>query len=262
MPSDALAQPNLHYKAIGNGPPLVILHGLFGSWHNWAPVARELSDRFRVLLVDQRNHGDSFHAAPLDYGHLAGDVLRLLDALAIPRMVLLGHSMGGKAALWLADRHPERVEKMVIVDITHRAYPPVSRAAIEGLCDLNLQGLTRLQQAEERLRTAIPDPSVRLFLLKNLVRSPAGLRWKIDLDAIRHGYDGLCGPLALRGGPTPALFVCGERSDYVRAEDWPEVQRLFPHAQRVVVPAAGHWVHVDQEARFLAAVRPFLGVTS
>jgi len=252
----------LHYKAFGAGPPLVILHGLFGCWHNWYPVATALSNEFRVLAVDQRNHGDSFHAEPHDYNHLADDLLRLLDALALPRAVLLGHSMGGKAVLRFADRHPERVDRMVIVDIAHRRYPPVHLPAIDALSKLDLTGLTRLKEADRRLAPAIPDPALRLFLLKNLAHAPTGLRWKVDLAAIRRGYEGLCDALPLRGTSTPALFVCGGRSEYVRADDWAEVQRLFPNARRVVLPAAGHWVHVDDEPGFLAAVRPFLRVTS
>jgi esterase len=258
MTSTESTPAGLHYQSFGSGPPLVILHGLFGCRHNWYPVARALADRFRVLAVDQRNHGGSFHAEPLDYDQLAGDLLRFMDDLALPQAALLGHSMGGKAALQFADRHPERVARMVIVDITHRGYPPTHRPAIDALCGLHLAGLTRLKEADARLQPLIPDPGLRLFLMKNLTRSPGGLRWKINLEAVRCGYEGLCGPLALRGGRTPALFVCGGRSDYVREDDWPEVQRLFPRAQRVVLTGAGHWVHVDDQPGFVAAVRPFL----
>lgn len=259
MTSTDRAQATLHYKAFGSGPPVVILHGLFGCWHNWYPVARALGDRFRVLAVDQRNHGDSFHAEPLDYDQLAEDLLRLLDELALPQAALIGHSMGGKAVLQFADRHPERVERMVIVDIAHRSYPPRHLPAIEALCRLDLAGLTRLKEADRRLQPSIPDAGLRLFLLKNLAHSPAGLRWKINLQAIRRGYDALCGPLPLRGTRTPTLFVCGGRSDYVGEDDWRDLQRLFPRAQRVVIPGTGHWVHADDEPRFVAAVRLFLG---
>ena len=258
MPSTRSTPVPLHYRAFGSGVPLVILHGLFGCWHNWYPVARALADRFRVFAVDQRNHGDSGHAEPLDYEHLADDVRSLLDELGLPRAVLLGHSMGGKTALRFADRFPGRVDRLIVVDIGPRAYPPVHREAIDALCGLELKDIPRLRDADQRLAPAIPDPALRLFLLKNLARSPAGFRWKVNLEAIRRGYAGLCAPLPLRGGPTPALFVCGGRSDYVRDGDWPAVQGLFPRAQRVVISGAGHWVHVDDEPGFLAAVLAFL----
>jgi esterase len=258
MTSTGFAPAPLHYRAFGSGPPLVILHGLFGCWHNWYPVARALADRFRVLAVDQRSHGDSVRAEPLDYEHLAGDVRGLLDGLGLAQATLLGHSMGGKAALRFADRFPERVDRLIIVDICHRAYPPVHRPAIEALCGLDLKTLTRIKEADGRLAPAIPDAAVRQFLLKNLARSPAGFRWKVNLEAVRRGYEGLCGRLPLQGGPVSALFVCGGRSDYVRDGDWPEVQRLLPRAQRVVIPGAGHWVHIDDEPGFLAAVCAFL----
>lgn len=258
MPRTLSTPVPLHYRVFGDGPPLVILHGLFGCWHNWSPVARALSDRFRVLAVDQRNHGESGHAEPLDYERLCDDLRSLLDELGLPRVALLGHSMGGKAAMLFADRFPERVDRLIVVDIGPGACPPVHRGAIEALCELELNAVSRLKDAERLLAPAIPDAALRLFLLKNLARSPAGVRWKVGLGAIRRGYEGLCAALPLRGGQTPALFVCGGRSEALPDADWPAVQRIFPHARRVVIPEAGHWVHADDEPGVLSAVRTFL----
>jgi esterase len=182
-----------------------------------------------------------------------------MDALAVDRASLLGHSMGGKVGLRFAALFPERLERLVVVDITHRASRPVYAEAIEALARLDLESLTRLKDAEERLRPAIPDPTVRLFLLKNLDHLPdGGYRWKVNLDVIRRAADVICGPVAVPRTPVPSLFIRGGRSDYIRDADWVELRQLFPQAELATIPHAGHWVHVDDPPGFLRVVRDFL----
>ena len=249
----------LHFKRYGSGEPLFILHGLFGCWNNWHPVAKALSRRFCVCVPDLRNHGRSFHSARFDYDVMAGDVQQLMDALAVDRVSLLGHSMGGKVALRFAALFPERLERLIVVDITHRACRPVYAEAVEALARLDLKSLTRLRDADERLRPAIPDPAVRLFLLKNLDRLPDGnYRWKVNLDAIRSALDVICGPVAVRRTLAPCLFIRGGRSDTIRDADWPETRRVFPQAELATIPHAGHWVHVDDPPGFLRLVNEFM----
>lgn len=249
----------LHCKRFGSGEPIFILHGLFGCWNNWHPVAKKLSRRFRVVVPDLRNHGQSFHSVRFDYDVMADDVQRLMDALAIERATLIGHSMGGKVALRIAALFPERVARLIIVDITHRASRPVYGAAVEALARLDLASIQRLKDADERLRPAIPDPVVRLFLLKNLERLPDGAcRWKVNLKAIRSNLDRIFGPVAVQASATPCLFIRGGRSEHVRDSDWPEIRRTFPQAEWATIPHAGHWVHIDAEPAFLNAVEEFL----
>jgi pimeloyl-ACP methyl ester carboxylesterase len=249
----------LHCKRYGAGEPLIILHGLFGCWDNWDPVAKDLSRRFCVYVPDLRNHGRSFQSARFDYDVMADDIRRLMDDLGVIRASLLGHSMGGKVALRFAALFPERLERLIVVDITHRACRPVYVEAVEALARLDLKSLSRLKDAEERLRPAIPDPAVRLFLLKSLDHLQDGsYRWKVNLEAIRNTLDIICGPVAVRRTLTPCLFIRGGRSDYIRDAGWPEIRTIFPQAELATLPHAGHWVHVDDPPGFLRVVSEFM----
>lgn len=252
-------QQILHYKTFGSGEPLIILHGLFGGWDNWYPVAKDLSRRFGVHVPDLRNHGQSFHSARFDYDAMADDIRRLMDALGLTRASLLGHSMGGKVAMRLADMFPQRVMRLVIVDITHKACRSIPADVIDALIRLDLKSLMRLKDAEQRLRPAIPDPAVRLFLLKNLDHPPGGgYHWKVNLDAIRRNHAEICGPVTVRRFLNACLFIRGGQSDYIQDEDWPEVKTIFPRAELVTLPHAGHWAHVDDKPGFLEAVKEFM----
>lgn len=252
-------QQNLHYKTYGSGEPLIILHGLFGGWDNWHPVAKDLSQRFGVYVPDLRNHGRSLHSPCFGYDAMADDIRGLLDELGLARAVLLGHSMGGKVAMRFASLFPQRVMRLIIVDITHKACRPIHSDAIDALGSLDLGSLTRLKDADQRLRPSIPDPAVRLFLLKSLDHTPGkGYHWKVNLDAIRHHHAEICGPVTVRRFLNPCLFVRGGQSEYVRDEDWPDVKLIFPRAELVTLPQAGHWVHVDDKAGFLKAVKDFM----
>lgn len=252
-------KPILHCKRYGAGDPLLILHGLFGSWDNWHPVARALSRRFRVYVPDLRNHGDSFHSPQFDYDAMAGDIRNLLDALALDRAVLIGHSMGGKVALRFAALHPARVQRLVVVDMTHRGYPSTYEKAVEALAQLDLRCLGSLKEAEAKLRQAVPDPVVRLFLLKNLKHRPDGAyRWKVNLEAIRRNLPLICGPVVLSRFSRPCLFIRGGESNYILDSDWPEIKFYFPLAQLGVVPGSGHWPHVENRHTFLALLEEFL----
>lgn len=252
----------LHCKRYGAGEPLLILHGLFGCWDNWHPVAKSLAQRFCVYVPDLRNHGSSFHSPHFEYDAMAEDVQRLMDALAIDRTVLVGHSMGGKVALRFAALHPERVLRLVVVDITYKARPPIYGEAIEALVRLDLNALNRIRDAEAGLRPSIPDPAVRFFLLKNLEHLPGGgFRWKVNLDAIRRNLPLICGPVDICVFPKPCLFIRGSDSNYIEPDDWPEIKSFFPQAQLATIAGSGHWPHVDNKTAFLDALGDFLAAT-
>lgn len=248
---------DLVHDDLGTGPPLVILHGLFGSARNWQSHARTLATRYRVIAVDQRNHGRSPHAATHDYLALAADLHGLLDALALPPVILLGHSMGGKAAMTFALQAPARVAKLVVVDIGPFAYADTHTPIIAALEALPLATLTRRQDAETALAAAVPDPAIRGFLLQNLVLAGDGARWRLNLPALRANMPALVGALPV--APTahyegPAHFIRGGRSDRVRDADVPRLRAQFPAASVHTVENGGHWPHAEAPAAFSACL--------
>lgn len=250
----------LHFKAYGQGDPLLILHGLFGSLDNWHTLSRKLAERFDVLAVDQRNHGHSPHSQEMNYPAMARDLNQLLDAQGLARAHLIGHSMGGKTAMQFALLFPERVEKLVIVDIAPRAYPPRHEAILEALSALQLPDFPSRHPLEAALANAIPELPLRQFLLKNVQRDPQGIfQWRIGLQEIRQNYPALrAAVISDTRFEGPTLFVRGERSDYLLEEDLPAIHRLFPRAILETVPQSGHLVHVENPAAFLSSVLSFL----
>jgi esterase len=250
----------LHFRAFGDGPPLIILHGLLGSLDNWVSVAHQLAIDFRVFLLDLRNHGRSPHAEAFTYDTMAEDVRRFLADQGIKAANLLGHSMGAKVAMRFAQLHPDAVWKLVVVDMSPREYPPRYDTLLDAMHALDLSAFQRRDEVDHALRAAVPDQTVRLFLLKNLGRNTAGrLLWKPNLASIRANYANVRATL-----PTatqverPTLFIRGENSDYVRDDDFRLICKLFPRAAMLTIPAAGHWVHADAPDRFTAVVRDFL----
>jgi esterase len=245
----------------GSGPPLGILHGLFGSGRNWAGIAQRLAAHHRVIALDLRNHGASPWADSMDYGELAADVHETLQALGCRRYALLGHSMGGKTAMVVALGHGAAVERLIVVDIAPAAYEARHLGYARAMRALDLRHVSRRGDADARLAAAVPDAAERAFLLQNLVFEGDRPRWRINLAAIEHGMSALTGfpamPPGVRYGG-PALFVAGGRSDYLRPEHEPEIRRLFPAARIALVADAGHWLHAERPQAFLDLVEPFL----
>jgi len=250
----------LHYQAYGTGPPLVVLHGLFGSLDNWHSISLKLSERFRVLAVDQRNHGRSPHSDEMTYSAMAADVSSLLQHERISSANVMGHSMGGKTAMQMALLFPRQVERLIVVDIAPRLYPPRHHLIIEAMHALDPGRYHTRKQMEEALAPAIPELPLRQFLLKNVRRSVAGtFQWQIGLEEIRRGYSELQ-RAGFDGTPfsKPTLFLRGERSDFLTEQDLVSIRPLFPNARLDTIPRAGHLVHVENPAAFLAAVSAFL----
>lgn len=241
----------------GAGAPLVILHGLLGSSSNWRSIARRLADSHRVYVVDLRNHGDSPHAATMSYPEMADDVLTFLDDRAIERAVLIGHSMGGKTAMRLALTAPERIERLVVVDIAPTRSEHDHLPVLSAMSALDLGRIERRADADRLLAAHIPDSEMRMFVLQNLTSGAQGFAWRINLPAIADAIPALLDfPVDADTRPFTGdtLFVRGARSDYVGARDEAAIKRLFPNAEIVTIADAGHWVHAEQPARFLAAL--------
>jgi esterase len=245
----------------GAAPPLLVLHGVFGSARNWSSVAQRLAGRHHVLALDARNHGASPWAATMPYAEMVEDVAALRRARALGCVTLLGHSMGGKTAMLDALEHPGEVERLVVVDVAPAAYPPALAAYARALREVDLTGVTRRSEVDVHLAGAIPDPGDRAFLLQNLVLDDDGARWRLNLPVIERFMPEISGFPEIAVGRAyagPALFIGGAASSYIRPEHRPTIERLFPDARIVHIPDAGHWVHAERPRQFLEAVTPFL----
>lgn len=242
----------------GEGPPLVLLHGLFGQARNFGVLQRRLAAGRRVIALDLRNHGASPHAPSLDYAAMADDVAESLGARGIGAAEVMGHSMGGKVAMTLALSHPSRVSRLLVSDIAPVAYPPRWEGLIAAMAALP-PGTPRAA-ADAALAGAEPDAGVRAFILSN--RRPDGSGWRIGLEGIAASIGAIMGWAAPEAAPFagPTLFVAGETSRYIRTEDRPAIRALFPNARFLTVKGAGHWVHADQPEGFAAVMEGFFPV--
>ena len=251
----------LHFKESGQGRAVILLHGLFGSADNWHHIASKLSESFHVFALDQRNHGRSPHSDEMNYLLMASDVNELMESRKIETAFVIGHSMGGKVAMQLALQFPQRVEKLVVVDMAPRAYAPAHEPVFAALRALDLPKFQSRSQIEDALAPEIPDLILRRFLLKNLGRDSAGVFfWKINLRGIAENYLQLRAPLRdVSPFAKPTLLISGGKSNYINAEDETRIRELFPQSKIQTIPAAAHWVHADQPAEFLRLVLDFLG---
>ena len=240
--------------------PVLLLHGLFGSSANWHGIAKHLAQERPVVSMDLRNHGRSPWDASMGYKEMAADLGALLDSIGVERAVLVGHSMGGKAAMWLALTQPDRVEAVVVADIAPVTYPGRFETIVDALSRLELDGLGSRREAETRLEDRLPDPAVRAYLLQNLIKEGDGWRWRVNLASLSRSIDQLMSfPRADgRQYPGPALFVYGTDSDYVTGTQLGAIRMLFPLARLRAVSNAGHWVYADQPDAFVRAVKGFL----
>jgi pimeloyl-ACP methyl ester carboxylesterase len=249
----------LALTALGEGPPVLFLHGLFGQGRNFTAIARPLAARWRVLLPDLRNHGASPRAPGMAYRDMARDVAETLDAEGVGEAAVIGHSMGGKVAMTLALTEPARVSRLLVSDIAPRRYAGTLARYAEAMRALPLApGLTRAE-ADSALAAAVPDAGVRAFLLHSLRFDTSPPSWRVGLDGIIAGMgDILDFPALAARYEGPALFVAGERSDYIAPEDRALIRARFPRARFASVKGAGHWVHADQPEAFRRIVQAFL----
>ena len=255
-----LAYMELYSRIDGSGFPVVILHGLLGSSDNWRAVSKRLSQSYRIYSVDLRNHGQSPHSETMTYSVMANDLCELFERERISEAHLVGHSLGGKVAMQLAMSYPDRVKKLVVVDIAPKAYPPSQRPILTALERLELQTFSSFGEIDAALASAIPEITLRQFLMKNIARVPdTGFQWRIDLASIAKNYDELTKAIvAKRKYDKPALFVRGGRSDYIQDADLPSIRAIFPRAELMTIATAGHWVHAEASDEFLSVLTGFL----
>jgi pimeloyl-ACP methyl ester carboxylesterase len=244
---------DLHVTRLGeSGSTVAFCHGLFGQGKNWTQIGKELAREHRVLLLDMPNHGRSEWVDTIDYLDLAGRVAGLFSAE--DPVALVGHSMGGKISMVLALQHPELVERLCVVDVSPVTYDNTREFAgyIDAMRGLDLSALERRSDADEGLRDAVPNDTVRSFLLQNLRREGDSWRWQVNLQVLG---DQLAELSPYEG---PVLWVGGDHSDYVREEYAESMDRWFPRNRRVTIKGAGHWVHSEEPATFLAVLDRFL----
>ena len=265
----------LFYRALGQGPPLIILHGLYGSSDNWLTIAGKLKKYYHIYLIDQRNHGQSPHHPIHDYPSMCEDLDEFMQDQRLDKAILLGHSMGGKTALFFAACHPEKVMALIVADISPRTYEigegsgtsfQVHQKMMETMLHLDLDALRSRDEALKALEPSIPSERVRHFLLKNLTRDKNNrFKWKINLPVL---YQQLPNILAgLDRDPRfqdiqlisfPVLFLKGGNSNYISDPDLPVIKKFFPYAEIETIPGTGHWLHAEQPDLFVKIILEFL----
>jgi pimeloyl-ACP methyl ester carboxylesterase len=251
---------HLFHRDLGGAgrPPLVILHGILGSSRNWQTAGDDLSARYHVSALDLRNHGASPHGEPMTYEAMMADVVEWLEAQGVGPATVLGHSMGGKVAMLLACRQPERVARLVVEDIAPKAYPATRhQAEFDAMNALDLATLRSRAEAERALEARVPDWGLRKFLTTNLERGDDGRwRWTINLPVLTQALSELArNPLQPSDQYAgPATFIVGGKSGYVQAEDWAAIVRHFPVATREILPLAGHNPHMEARAAFVQSL--------
>jgi len=251
----------LHFSETGDGEPLFILHGLFGSSKNWQSLARVFSQHFKVFTLDLRNHGQSFHHREMNYAVMVGDVYRLMVHLGIDSCSLIGHSMGGKTAMLLALEHPQIVSKLVVADIAPVAYSHAYNHLIDPILRLKLDQLDSRSSADKQLQRDIPDTLLRNFLLQNLGRKDDQWHWKVNWAAIERQFNHLTGfpnlPPAWNVA-IPTQFIRGEHSEYIGDAEEVEIAAHFENATIKTIRNAGHWLQAEQPEEFSQLALNFL----
>ncbi|WP_205500541.1 alpha/beta fold hydrolase [Rufibacter psychrotolerans] len=251
----------LNYKVLGQGHPLLILHGLFGTLDNWQTLGREFSKTYQVYLIDLRNHGRSPHSEEFSYQLMTDDLLEFVEQHQLQDIYLIGHSMGGKVAMNFALQHPEKIAKLLVADIAPKAYPPHHDDIIAGFRSIDLNAIQSRQEADDQLAQKVEDMGTRQFLLKNLYRQEDNsFAWRLHLDAIERNLPYILGNIASDTPFTkPTLFLRGANSRYIKPEqDLPQIQALFPNARVETIENAGHWLHAEQPQQFYRLTMEFL----
>lgn len=246
----------LEYGTRTDQPDLLIVHGLFGSGRNWGAIAKRLAPDRRIVSVDQRNHGQSPWHDTHGYEDMAQDLADVIEAQGAP-MDVLGHSMGGKAAMVLALTRPELVNRLIVADIAPVKYEHDQNQNIASMRSVNLNGVTKRGDAVDQLAATIEDPTLRSFFTQSL--DVKERRWRLNLDVLEAEMPKILGFPEVSGSfEGPTLFLAGATSDYVLPEHRPVIRDLFPKARFVKIADAGHWLHAEKPREFIQTVQAWL----
>ncbi len=265
----------LNYKRIGSGSPLIILHGLYGMSDNWLTIAKQLADHFEIFLIDQRNHGASPHSESQTYTDMVDDLKEFFEKHDIEKASILGHSMGGKTAMFFATAHPERISRLIIADISPKSYVADKHAApqlemhskiINAMLSVDFTQVKSRRDVALQMETILPNKRIIQFLLKNLKKNEDNhFSWQLNINAIKNNVNNI-----LEGFDEkkfnesnaltnfPVLFLRGENSDYIQDNDEILIRKIFPYADIVTIFDAGHWLHAEQPQAFHSAIMDFV----
>ena len=250
----------LHSKILGEGKPLLILHGYFGMSDNWKTLGNKFSKDFQVHLIDQRNHGRSFHSDEFNYQVLVDDLHKYISYHNLENVHIIGHSMGGKTAMLFAVTYPELLDKLVVVDISPRKYQPHHNAILAGLNSINFEEQNTRSKVDKKLSEFIPDFGVRQFLLKNVYWKEKGkLAYRFNIQSLTENNPEVgeaLPPFMIFDKET--LFLKGEMSNYITVDEEPIIEAHFPKATIVKINKSGHWLHAENPAQFYEEVCKFL----
>jgi esterase len=248
----------LHFRELGEGQPLLILHGLFGFSDNWQSHAKKLAEYYRVILVDLRNHGHSPWSDEFSYDLMAGDIFELCEDLNLNDFILVGHSMGGKVAMNFAQKHEELLDKLVVVDIGIKEYPMHHEHILAGIHSVDLPNISARRQAEEQMSAHIDSEGIKQFLLKNLFWKEKGvLAWRMNVDVLEREMPNILSALDQVEVSVPTLFIRGALSNYILDEDIESIENMFIDTEIVTIENAGHWVHAEAANEFLESLLSF-----
>lgn len=248
----------LQHRILGEGQPLIILHGLFGNSDNWQTHAKKFAEYFQVILVDQRNHGHSDWSDAFSYDLLAADLHELITDLGLTNLLLLGHSMGGKTVMRYAQLHPAGIQKMVVVDMGTKQYPPHHQEILAGLALVDLEKINTRGEVETILTPYVPVNGTRQFLMKNLYwKDKNQLAWRMNVPVLEREMDAILAALPDEEVLIQTQFIRGELSNYILDSDIPDLEDQFPDSTFVTIENAGHWVHSEAPEAFVNAVLEF-----
>jgi len=254
----------LAFREYGAGPPMIILHGLFGQSDNWNTLAKNFGEKgFRVFAIDQRNHGLSPHSDNWSYELMADDLKEFIEEHRLDNPILVGHSMGGKTVLFFEKKYPNVAKKIVIVDMAAREYPAHHASVLEALHAVDFEKITSRKEADVAMSEYINDFGTKQFLLKNIYwkdEAQKKMAWRFNLEVISKNYDAIRKPVVLYNSSVPALIIGGEKSNYISEEDVVDFKKRFSESRFVTIKDAGHWVHAEKPNEFFETVLSFIKV--
>lgn len=256
----------LNYRILGEGQPLIILHGLFGSADNWQTLAKGFAEKNKVVLVDMRNHGHSPHTDEMNYDAMAEDIYELIQEEKLENSILMGHSMGGKAAMFFAQKHENLLDKLIVVDMGLKKYPPHHQIIFDALLSLDFDLIKTRKEAEEQLKKTITDFGVLQFLLKNIYWVSSSkdsdtkdqLAFRFNLHVLYREIEEILEAVPPRKVNVNTLFIRGEKSNYILEDDFEKMKEQFPNSTIETILGAGHWVHAEKPKEFFELISEFI----